>query len=120
LKHANADALSRNPVGQATDDDDFSGEIQDTLTDTSKREGETLFVRTGEEIEWLNVRRKDGECVQHHSYCDHVSNHQLYMVDVVSEEDQAKELVPYGAETVRGSELVQDEDVRVVLKRRRP
>jgi hypothetical protein len=123
LRHANADALSRNPVGQATDDDDFSGEIQDVgspLTDTSKKEGETLFVRTGEETEWLSVRRKDRECVQHHSYYDHVSNQQLYMVDVVSEEDQAKELVPYGVEIIRGSELVQDKDVRVVLKRRRP
>jgi hypothetical protein len=29
LKHTNVDALSRNPVGQATDDDDFSEEIQD-------------------------------------------------------------------------------------------
>jgi len=42
------------------------------------------------------------------------------MVDVVSEEDKAKEVVPYEAETARGSELVQDEDLRVVLKRRRP
>ncbi len=29
LKHANADALSRNPMGHAADDDDFNGEIQD-------------------------------------------------------------------------------------------
>jgi hypothetical protein len=42
------------------------------------------------------------------------------MVIVVSEEDQAKEFVPYEAEIIRESELVQDEDVRVVLKRRRP
>jgi hypothetical protein len=42
------------------------------------------------------------------------------MVDLVSEEDKAKELVPYEAETTRGSELVQDEDVKVVLKRRTP
>jgi hypothetical protein len=42
------------------------------------------------------------------------------MVDVVSKEDQAKELVPYEVETARGSELVQDEDVRAMLKRRKP
>jgi len=42
------------------------------------------------------------------------------MVDIVSEEDQAKEFVPCEAKTAKGSELVQDEDVRVVLKRRRP
>ncbi len=29
LRHTNVDALSRNPVGPATDDDDFSEEIQD-------------------------------------------------------------------------------------------
>jgi hypothetical protein len=27
LKHTNVDALSRNPMGQTTDDDDFSEEI---------------------------------------------------------------------------------------------
>jgi len=31
IRHANADALSRNPVGQAVDDDDFYQEIQDDL-----------------------------------------------------------------------------------------
>jgi len=58
--------LSRNLVGPATDDDDFSEEIQDieiTLTDTPKGEGETLFVQTGKEIEWLGVRRKVRECI---------------------------------------------------------
>ncbi len=29
MKHTNADALSRNPVGIAADDDDFNLEIQD-------------------------------------------------------------------------------------------
>jgi hypothetical protein len=29
MRHANADALSRNPVGPAEDDDDFHQEIQD-------------------------------------------------------------------------------------------
>ncbi len=29
MKHTNADALSRNPVGIAADDDDFDLEIQD-------------------------------------------------------------------------------------------
>jgi hypothetical protein len=111
LRHTNADALSKNPVRQATDDDDFSEEIQDigsTLTNTPKREGETLFVQTGKETKWLGVTRKDRECVQHHACCfginhyDHVSNQQLYMVDIVSEEDQPKELVPYEAGNCKG------------------
>jgi len=77
LRHTNANALSRNPVRQATDDDDFGGEIQDVgspPTNTSKREGETLFVQTGEETEWLGIKRKDRECVQQHACYDHVSN----------------------------------------------
>ncbi len=32
MRHGNADALSRNPVGQATDDDDFSEKVQDVGT----------------------------------------------------------------------------------------
>ncbi len=32
MKHTNMDALSRNPVGEAVDDDDFSEEIQDIGT----------------------------------------------------------------------------------------
>jgi hypothetical protein len=121
--------LSRNLVGLATDDDDFSVEIQDigiTLTDTPRGEGETLFVQTGKETEWLGVRRKVRECVQHHAccfginHCDYLGSQQLYVVDVVSEEDQPKELGPCEAKITRGGELMQDDDVKVELKRRRP
>jgi hypothetical protein len=52
LRHTNIDALSKNPVGLATDDDDFSEEIQDignTLIDTPRGEGETLFVQISQE-----------------------------------------------------------------------
>ncbi len=50
LRHTNIDALSRNLVGPATDDDDFSEEIQDIgnpLIDTLRGEGEALFVQIG-------------------------------------------------------------------------
>jgi hypothetical protein len=75
------------------DDDDFSEEIQDignTQTDTPMEEGEILFVQTSKETEWLGVRRKDRVFVQHHAccfginHCNYVSNHHLYVVDVVS------------------------------------
>ncbi len=72
LRHMNVDALSRNPVGPATNDDDFSEEIQDigiTLMDTSRGEGETLFVQTGKETEWLGVKKKVKECIRHHASC---------------------------------------------------
>jgi hypothetical protein len=42
------------------------------------------------------------------------------VVNVVSEEDQPKELVPYEAENTKGGDFMQDDDVRVMLKRRKP
>lgn len=42
------------------------------------------------------------------------------MVNMVSEEDQAREFEPYEGQIARKSKIVQDEDVIVVLKRRRP
>jgi hypothetical protein len=89
-------------------------------------EGEVLFVQTYKEIEWLGVRRKDKEYVQHRAccfginHCNHVSSHHLYVVDVISEEDQPQELVPCEAENRRGSEIMQDSNARMVLQRKRP
>jgi hypothetical protein len=42
------------------------------------------------------------------------------MVDVVLEEDQPKELVPHEAKVTKGSEILQDNNVRLVLKRKKP
>jgi hypothetical protein len=46
------------------------------------------------------------------------------MVDVVLEEDQHKELIPHvkknEAIDAKGSEILQDSDVRHALKRKRP
>jgi len=47
LKHANVDALNRNPVGSAADDDDFGEGIQDVKADVSGRVKELLYVRRG-------------------------------------------------------------------------
>jgi hypothetical protein len=47
LRHTNVDALSRNPVGSAVDDDDFDEEIQDivgTQADALGGEGDLLCV----------------------------------------------------------------------------
>ncbi len=58
----NVDALNRNPVGLAMDDDDFSEEIQDIgsiQTDTLGAKGEILFVQTGKEIKWFGFRRQE-------------------------------------------------------------
>jgi hypothetical protein len=42
------------------------------------------------------------------------------MVDIVSEEDQPKEFVPHEAEDSKGGEILQDNDVKLVLKRKKP
>ncbi len=49
LGHTNVDALSRNPVGSATDDDDFGEEVQDvagTQVDVPGEEKELLCVQS--------------------------------------------------------------------------
>jgi hypothetical protein len=54
LKHTNVDALSRNPIGPAEEDDDFCDEIQDVgnaQIDTHLEEGRLLSVQTGTEME---------------------------------------------------------------------
>jgi hypothetical protein len=44
----------------------------------------------------------------------------LYVVDVVSGEEQPEEAVPVESEATIGGELVQNEDERIMVKRRRP
>jgi hypothetical protein len=63
LRHTNVDALSRNLVGLATDDDDFRGEIQDignTQTDAPEGEREIRFIHMGKETKWLDARERIG------------------------------------------------------------
>jgi len=106
LRHTNVDALSRNPVGSATDDDDFGAEIQDitdTQADVPRKEGELLCVKAGEKTEWMWV-----------------GNHQLYMLDAAAAEDLSEEFIPGEEAVSTGNELVQHEGARMVLKRRRP
>ncbi len=129
LRHTNVDALSRNPIGPATNDDDFNEEIQDIVSaqaDASRRDEEFLCIRTSKEIEWLGVRRKDGGLVQHHTccfginHCRYDKSYQLYVVDVVSGEEQPKEVVSGDVEAANGDKLVQDDGEKLVMKRRRP
>jgi hypothetical protein len=61
FKHTNVDALSRNPVGLAIDDDDFNEETQglgSIQIDTHGEEGEILFVYIGKETEWFGFKRQ--------------------------------------------------------------
>jgi hypothetical protein len=126
LRHTNVDVLSRNPIGPATNDDDFNEEIQDIEIDTHEEAREILTIRTNKKTKWFGFRRKDKELLQHHECCfginhwHYARSHQLYMVDVVLEEDQPKELIPHEEKNAKGVEILQDNDVRLELKRRKP
>jgi len=129
LRHTSIDVLSRNPVGPTADDDDFNEEIQDiasTRIDASRGDEEFLCVRTGKEKEWLGIKRGDKELVQHRACCFGINhyrydgNHQLYVVDVVSGEEQPEEVVSGEVEAAVGGAPVQDDGERIVVKRRRP
>jgi hypothetical protein len=60
MRHANANALSRNPVGQATNDDDFRQEIQDDPNIQNGPDEATervLAIRHGQDLDWFGLRR---------------------------------------------------------------
>jgi hypothetical protein len=129
LRHTNVDALSKNPVGSAADDDDFGEEIQDIAgaqADAPRQEGGLLCMQIREETEWMGVRRKDRRSVEHNACCfgiNHwtcVGNHQLYMLDVAPEEDQLEEFVPDEEAMSTSDEPMQHKETRMVPKRRRP
>ncbi len=72
LKHTNVDALSRNPMGQATDDDDFSEEIQDTgtmQTDSTETTEKIFSVQYGKDLDWFGFKRQSRKLTKHHRCC---------------------------------------------------
>ncbi|CAN5976252.1 unnamed protein product [Sphagnum jensenii] len=100
MKHTNVDALSRNPMGDAADDDDFSGEIQDIGTGQGgsiKATGGIFSVRHGKESKWLGLRRHSRGLREHHGCCFGINHrrwsegHQLFMLDVLTETSQDEE-----------------------------
>jgi len=100
------DALNRNPVGSAADDDDFGAEIQDIAgipADEPKEDGELLCVKAGEEIDWM--------CV---------GNHKLYMLDIASIEDLFEGPLPEEGAVSTRDKPEQCGGVRTTLKRRVP
>jgi hypothetical protein len=77
-------------------------------------------------MEWFRIRRKDRESIQHRTCCFEInhsmrlSDHHLYMVDVVFEDDQPQELIPSEAEDKQGIGTVQSSAARLVRHRKRP
>jgi hypothetical protein len=123
------DALSRNPVGSAADNDDFSEEVQDVVgaqVDVPREEKELFCVQPGQETEWMGVRRKHRRFVQHDACCFGINHwtrdgcHQLYMLDVASEENPSEQSVPDEEAMSLSDGPLQHEEMRPILKRRRP
>ncbi len=121
--------MSRNPVGSTADDEDFGEEIQDITgaqADVPEEGIELFYNLTGEETEWIGVRRKDRRLIQHGAcyfginHQKHVNDHQLFVLDDALEEDLSEESVPGEEAMPKGDEPVQHEEARRVLKKRRP
>jgi len=100
MKHTNVDALSRNPVGAADDDDDFGCEIQDLATKPGnpiEASGGIFSVQCGKESDWLGLRRQSGRLRQHYGCCFGINHwrwseeHQLCMLEVLTEASQDEE-----------------------------
>jgi hypothetical protein len=100
MRHTNVDALSRNPVGKAADDDNFSEEVQDIGTkqdESVEMIGGVFFVRHGEESKWFGLRRHSGGPTEHHRCCFGINHwrwseaHQLFMLDALAEASQDEE-----------------------------
>jgi len=129
MRHMNADALSRNPVGLAVEDEDFGEEIRDITgvhPDALQEEAELLCALAGEDMEWMGSRRKDRRCVQHNACCfginhqvnDH--NHHLFMLEVHEEEENPEESAPDEEMAPTRDTPVRKQEGQVMLKRRRP
>jgi hypothetical protein len=100
MKHINVDALSRNPVGEAKDNDDFSEEIQDIglgQGGSIATTGGMFSVQCGRHFEWLGLRRQSRGQEQHYECCFGINHwrwseeHQLCMLDVLTETSQDEE-----------------------------
>jgi hypothetical protein len=103
MRHANADALSRNPVGQAVDDDDFRQEIQDDpniQNGMAKATERVLAVCYGQDLDWFGLRRQLRGLTEHCRCCFGINHwrcsdlHHLFMLDLVTETNADDEATP--------------------------
>jgi hypothetical protein len=115
VKHTNVDALSRNPIG-AADDNDFGCEIQDLATKLGnpiEPSGGILSVQYGKESDWLRLRRRSGRLRQHYecyfgiNHWRWLEEHQLCMLEVLTEasHDEEDDSPGNGDEATVGEEI---------------
>ncbi|CAK9200634.1 unnamed protein product [Sphagnum troendelagicum] len=123
VKHANVDALSRNSVEEAKDDDDFCEEIQDISTgqgNSVATAGGIFSIQCGRQSEWLGMRRKSGNLKQHYECCFGINHwqsskeHQLCMLEVLTDTspNEGDDSPEEGPETTRGNEIRNSESSR--------
>jgi hypothetical protein len=131
LKHTNVDALNKNPMGLAMDDNDFSEEIQDienVQVDKLEAEDKILFIQTTKGLEWFGFRRHVIKLTQHHkcyfgiNHWRCLGDHQLYMLDVVMKVNHDKELdslmEEIGVIDIEKNEILRTIDGKQALKRK--
>jgi hypothetical protein len=125
LKHANADALSRNPVEQAADDEDFREEIPDdpvTQHGTSEAAEKVLAIRKGQQLQWFEKLKKSSGMGNHHRHGFGIKHggsldpHHLFMIDAVDAVDNREESNPDLEET----EAREDGELDVTVAEQRP
>jgi hypothetical protein len=132
MKHVNVDALSRNPVGEAKDDDDFSEEIQDIglgQGGSIATTGGMFSVQCGRRSEWFGMRRQSGGRKQHYECCFGINHwlwseeHQLCMIDVLTEtsQDEEDDSPEEGTQAAVGEEIQNPESSKSkqILRRRK-
>jgi len=92
LKHTNVDALNKNPIGKASEDDDFNREIQDVGPPRDDPTEKMLAIRCDQSSNWTSQ-----EFVTHqrcrsglNQGCG-LEEHQLLMLNVITEMDPLQE-----------------------------
>ncbi|CAK9271077.1 unnamed protein product [Sphagnum jensenii] len=125
MRHANVDALNRNPVGQAVDDEDFHHEIQDDpytqhgMTKTAER---VLAVRHGQRLGWFGNMRQLRGLTEHRGNCFGINHwrssnpHHMFMIDIVTATDAMEEATP----STKLVGVAEDEELEVTGGEQRP
>ncbi len=103
MRHANADALSRNPVGKAMDDEDFQQEIQDDphiRPEVAETIEKVLAIRHGQHMEWPGDRKQSWGHTEHQGHGHEIKHwhdsdpRHLFMINVVTATDSEEEANP--------------------------
>ncbi len=125
LKHANADALSRNPMEQAADDEDFRQEIPDDLVTqhgTSEATEKVLAVRKNQHLQWFMKLKRSSGMGNHHkrglriNHGGSLDPHHLFMIDAVDAVDSREEANP----DMEEAEAREDEELDATVAEQRP